>query len=98
VGNGLCTTLNYLLSVAGNGRAQRSSTHNKRRCGQRPGHRDKLTQPCDAQRAPPWATAWAPKSSTCDAQRAAPGATAGRSDQVRTTSAAAGNDLGTAMN
>jgi hypothetical protein len=37
------------------------------------------------QRAPPRATAWAPRSSSCDAQRVAPRVKAGRNDPVPTT-------------
>jgi hypothetical protein len=47
------------------------ATHNERHREQRPGHHDKWTQPCDAQRAPPRATAWAPISSTSETKKRA---------------------------
>ena len=59
-GSGLGTTIKYLRRPAGNGLST-TVKYLRRATKQWPGRSDKNT--CETQRAAPWATAWAPRSS-----------------------------------
>jgi hypothetical protein len=69
-GNGLGTMLNYLRGAAGNGLGTTIKCVQRTTSSVADNGRAERSSTCDAQRAAPWATAWAPRSSSCAPPRA----------------------------